>query len=99
MGWEKSFNRAIDDLFAKISDPDEPFHVPTSEASFDIHRFMAKYFLDGLGGKPDTKKTPEPVTLYSFLEDKREARAILASIPGLHVRHAEDWRSGYTFVG
>lgn len=70
VSWEESFERAIVDIFAKISDPDQPFDVPTLEASFAIHRFMAKYFLDGLGGKPDTKKTPEPVALYSFLEEK-----------------------------
>ncbi|ODM17597.1 hypothetical protein SI65_07272 [Aspergillus cristatus] len=83
--WEESFERAIDDLFAKISNHDQPFVVPTVEANFDIHHFMAKYFLDGLGGKPDPKKTPEPITLYSFLENEWEVRAAFASIPGLQI--------------
>lgn len=75
------------------------FVIPMVEANLDIHRFMAKYFLDGLGGKPDPKKTLKPITLYSFLKNEWKARAAFEFIPELHVSHARDCFHKYTFVG
>lgn len=57
VGWEDSFEHGLDAAFAARSAPGARFHIPTSEANFDLDRFMAKYFLDGLNGKPDPKKT------------------------------------------
>ncbi|KAK3326941.1 hypothetical protein B0T19DRAFT_474813 [Cercophora scortea] len=66
---------------------------PTEEAEFDVDRFLAKYFLNGLHGQPDRAKTKEPVALDLSIDchDATLKKAIQA-IPGLAF-HASDYLS------
>lgn len=84
VGWEDTFARGLDAAFATYSAPGAKLHIPTAEANFDLDRFMAKYFLDGLNGKPDPKKTTEPLDLYS-VEHLPRLLAVVEAIPGLHL--------------
>ncbi|GFF53864.1 hypothetical protein IFM62136_02431 [Aspergillus lentulus] len=47
VGWEDSFEHGLDAAFAARSAPGARFHIPTSEANFDLDRFMAKYTILG----------------------------------------------------
>jgi hypothetical protein len=99
VGWEDSFERGLDAAFATCSAPGARFHTPTSEANFDLDRFMAKYFLDGLNGKPDPKKTTDPIELYPFFEHLPHLISVVESIPGLHLIQVKGAWSKYTIVG
>ncbi|RHZ72924.1 hypothetical protein CDV55_105534 [Aspergillus turcosus] len=100
VGWEDTFERGLDAAFATCSAPGARLHTPTSEANFDLDRFMAKYFLDGLNGKPDPKKTTEPIELYPFFEHRPRLITVVESIPGLHLRQVKGtWNSNYTILG
>ncbi|KAF7119133.1 hypothetical protein CNMCM5793_008873 [Aspergillus hiratsukae] len=84
VGWEDTFERGLDAAFATYSAPGAKLHIPTAEANFDLDRFMAKYFLDGLNGKPDPKETTEPLDLYS-VEHLPRLMTVVEAIPGLHL--------------
>jgi hypothetical protein len=100
VGWEDTFERGLDAAFATCSAPGARFHTPTSEANFDLDRFMAKYFLDGLNGKPDPKKTTEPIELYPFFEHRPRLITVVESIPGLHLRRVKGSSNlKYTILG
>ena len=91
--WKDNFESGLDEAFASLSAPGVKFDVPTAEAQFDINRFLAKYFLDGLEGKPAPQKTVEPLELYPFGDPgfaylgERLQQAV-ALIPGLHLCYA-----------
>ncbi|EAW10282.1 uncharacterized protein ACLA_047510 [Aspergillus clavatus NRRL 1] len=87
VGWEDTISRGIDAAFARLSAPGTKSHVASSEMRFDLDRFMAKYFLDGIKGRPDPKKTPNPVELHSFSQEWPDLAKIVASVPGLHIAH------------
>lgn len=97
VGWKPTFQRGMDEAFVKLAD--YGLHVPTSEANFDLDRFLAKYFLDGLNGKPVPRKTPDPITLYPFFEHQDGLRTAVASIPGLHLCEAHAVYSLRTLIG
>ncbi|GFF28930.1 hypothetical protein IFM61606_00411 [Aspergillus udagawae] len=100
VGWADTFVRGLDAAFATCSAPGAPLDIPTTEANFDLDRFMAKYFLDGLNGKPDPKKTTEPIELCPFFEHLPRLITVVDSIPGLHlIRVKGAWNSEYTIVG
>ncbi|RHZ62811.1 uncharacterized protein CDV56_108802 [Aspergillus thermomutatus] len=100
VGWEDTLARGLDAAFATCSAPGSQLHIPTTEANFDLDRFMAKYFLHGLNGKPDPKKTTNPIELYSFFEHLPRLRTVVESIPGLHLRQARGaFDSLHTIVG
>lgn len=98
VGWKTNIQRGIDAAFAKLSSPDARFHIPTSEANFDLDRFLAKYFLDGLHGKPAPRKTPKPIELYPFFKHIARLQAALASIPGLHLCRAKGMYDTSTII-
>ncbi|KAK3681256.1 hypothetical protein B0T22DRAFT_485348 [Podospora appendiculata] len=56
---------------------------PTDEAAFDADRFLAKYFLDGLHGRPDRAKTKEPVALSLHVPCYDNLENAIQAIPGL----------------
>ncbi|GIJ82271.1 hypothetical protein Asppvi_000777 [Aspergillus pseudoviridinutans] len=99
VGWEDTFARGLDAAFATCSAPGAPLHIPTSEANFDLDRFMAKYFLDGLNGKPDPTKTTEAIELYTFFEHLPRLITVVQSVPGLHLIRVEGADCEYTIVG
>ncbi|KAF7165482.1 hypothetical protein CNMCM5623_009604 [Aspergillus felis] len=99
VGWEDTFARGLDAAFATCSAPGARFHIPTSEANFDLDRFMAKYFLDGLNGKPDPTKAAEPIELYPFFEHLPRLITVVESIPGLHLIRVKGANCEYTIVG
>ena len=99
VGWETNLQRGLDAAFAKLSAPDARLHIPTSEANFDLDRFLAKYFLDGLHGKPAPRKTPEPITLYPFFNHRVRLEAAVASIPGLRLCRARGMHGTSTIIG
>ncbi|KAF7561368.1 hypothetical protein G7046_g2801 [Stylonectria norvegica] len=55
---------------------------PTSEACFDFERLLAKYFLDGLHGRPDRNKTHEALVLDTRYLTETDIRAV-AAVPAL----------------
>jgi hypothetical protein len=69
------------------------------EANFDLDRFLAKYFLDGLNGKPAPHKTPDPITLFPFFEHRNRLGAAVALIPGLCINHAKGEYGIHTIIG
>jgi hypothetical protein len=98
VGWKTNLQRGLDAAFAKLSSPDAGLHIPTSEANFDLDRFLAKYFF-GLNGKPAPRKTPEPITLYTFFKHGAQLQAAVASIPGLHLCRADGIYGAKTIIG
>ncbi|OXV10329.1 hypothetical protein Egran_01912 [Elaphomyces granulatus] len=99
VGWKSHLERGIDVEFAKLDSPAARFHVHTSEADFDLDRFLAKYFLDGLNGKPAPHKTPDPITLFPFFEHRNRLREAVALIPGLCVAEAKGSNGKKTIIG
>jgi hypothetical protein len=99
VGWKTNLQHGVDAAFAKLSSPDAPLHTPTSEANFDLDRFLAKYFLDGPNGKPAPRKSPEPIELYPFFEHRARLQAAVASIPGLHLCRADGMHGTSTIIG
>lgn len=94
VGWSgPPFEKGMDEAFSDIGRRDliADLHRATWEANFNVDRFLAKYFLTGLMGQPDQKKTPDPVELYYFLspqtKDKLEQAA--KSVPGLQFVRTE----------
>ncbi|KAI1503789.1 hypothetical protein F5X99DRAFT_406788 [Biscogniauxia marginata] len=100
VGWEESFSRGLDRAFESIGRPSNIFDVPTSEAMFDVPRFIRKYFLDE-EGRALPSKTTEPVQLSQFLSSKQ--RELLAStiqtFTTLTMAEIVSIRGRYTIVG
>ncbi|KAI0451010.1 hypothetical protein F5B21DRAFT_488721 [Xylaria acuta] len=69
IAWASELDRGIDTAFAMIDQPDVKTDHPTLEAFFDAERFLAKYFLDGLRGKPAPGKQKKPLILRSWIAD------------------------------
>ncbi|KAI8627998.1 hypothetical protein F5Y19DRAFT_486308 [Xylariaceae sp. FL1651] len=63
IAWAAQLERGIDTAFALISSADIKCDRPTLEAYFDANRFLDKYFLDGVRGKPAPWKREEPLVL------------------------------------
>lgn len=64
----------------------DPWWVATAEAQVGMDRFFAKYFLDGVFGRPMPRKTPAPVTLRGWLggkEVRQRLVRVVQCIPGL----------------
>lgn len=99
VGWETNLSHGLDKAFAELSSPDAQSHVPTTEANFDLDRFLAKYLLDGLNGEPAPQKTPDPIILYPFFKHESHLREAVALIPGLHIRRADGLYGARTIVG
>ena len=99
VGWEDRFERALDAEFTKLDSPATKFHIPTTEANFDLDRFLAKYFLDDLKGKPARDKTPDPITLFPFFEHRNQLREAVLLVPGLHFAHVEVEYEKRTIIG
>lgn len=100
VGWKSQLDRGVEKAFARIDSLGTPMHVPTMEANFDLDRFFAKYFLDGVNGKPAPAKTPEPVRLDSFFRNKGRLYSVYGSIPGLNIVTADNkYGSMITFLG
>lgn len=60
VGWETNIGSGIDEVFASLSsgsNATNPFDIPMQEESYDVDRFLAKYFLEGLNGDPAPQKT------------------------------------------
>ncbi|KAI1748717.1 hypothetical protein F4782DRAFT_516013 [Xylaria castorea] len=66
IAWASELKRGVDAAFAMIDRPDVKTDHPTLEAFFDPERFLAKYFLDSLRGKPAPKKQKKPLILESW---------------------------------
>jgi hypothetical protein len=84
IGWRDNFEAGLDEAFARLSAPDARPPVLATEAHFDLRRFLAKYFLDGLDGKPAPQKTPEPIEIERYWEPAGLDNAV-SRIPGLHI--------------
>jgi len=72
--WQAREKKRRDDEFAQLPNP-------TAEANYDLHRFLAKYFLDG-HGQPDKTKTPDPLALPGY-DARPTLHAAAERIPGL----------------
>ncbi|KAK3990916.1 hypothetical protein QBC44DRAFT_288015 [Cladorrhinum sp. PSN332] len=84
VGWEgDEFEQVVNGIFesVKVEAVNAGASVPTAEAHFDLERFVAKYFLDGIGGRPAPQKTPEPVALEAWFGGF-DAKARLAETAG-----------------
>ena len=92
IGWENQMERAIEAEFLKLDSP-------TMEANFDLDRFLAKYFLDDLKGKPARSKMATPITLFPWLEHGDLLEEAVSLIPGLHVMNASVEYLEMTLVG
>jgi hypothetical protein len=99
VGWKGHLERALDAEFAKLDSPTAKLHIPTAEANFDLDRFLAKYFLDGLNGKPAPHKTPDPITLFPFFEHRDQLGAAVMLIPGLYVNDTNGEYRMKTIIG
>jgi hypothetical protein len=99
VGWKSHLERGIDAEFAKLNSPGARLHIPTAEANFDLDRFLAKYFLDSLNGKPAPRKAPDPITLFPFFEHRNRLGAAVALIPGLCINHAKGEYGIHTIIG
>lgn len=99
VGWKATLQRGLDEAFVKLSAPDATLHVPTAEANFDLGRFLAKYFLDSLNGKPAPQKTSDPITLYPFFRHQGRLQTAVALISGLHLCHADGIYGLRTIIG
>jgi hypothetical protein len=99
VGWKSHLERALDAEFAKLDSPNAGLHILTVEANFDLDRFLAKYFLDGLNGKPAPHKTPDPITLFPFFEHRNRLGAAVALIPGLCINDANGEYGRQTIIG
>jgi hypothetical protein len=99
VGWKGHLERAIDAEFAKLDSPTAKLHIPTTEANFDLDRFLAKYFLDGLNGKSAPHKTPDPITLFPFFQHRNRLGAATVLIPGLHINDANGEYRVTTIIG
>lgn len=72
VGWSgRAFERGLDEAFSRVSEADSsittPVDTPDAEAIFSVERFLAKYFRNGIRGRPDKRKTPQPVQLKSWV--------------------------------
>ncbi|TGJ84555.1 hypothetical protein E0Z10_g4209 [Xylaria hypoxylon] len=64
IAWAPEFEKGITTAFSMIDTrPGIEYDRPTLEALFDPDHFLAKYFLDGLHGKPVFRKQKTPVIL------------------------------------
>ena len=68
--WGDVLIPGVEKAFEGIKEMEEarrdPLFRPTIEAHFDIDRFVAKYFLDGMFGKPERTRTPNPVVIRGW---------------------------------
>jgi hypothetical protein len=89
IAWAAQFEKAVDTVFAMINSVETKLDRPTLEACFDPDRFVAKYFLDGMRGKPAPWKQATPLIVkYWITHDdglKRLSRAA-EHVPDLMVR-------------
>jgi hypothetical protein len=99
VGWKSHLERGLDAEFAKLDSPTAKQHIPTAEANFDLDRFLAKYFLDGLNGKPAPHKTPDPIMLFPFFEHRNRIEAAVALIPELCINDAKGEYGIETIIG
>jgi hypothetical protein len=99
VGWKGHLERAIDAEFAKLDSTAAKLHIPTAEANFDLDRFLAKYFLDGLNGKPAPHKAPDPITLFPFFKHRNRLGAAVVLIPGLYINGANGEHGTVTIIG
>ena len=99
VGWEATLQRGVDEAFITLPSSNTAGYVPTAEANFDLSRFLAKYFLDSLNGKPAPEKTPNPITLYRLFKDEYRLQTAVASIPGLHLCRADGIYETRTIIG
>ncbi|KAI0205912.1 hypothetical protein F4808DRAFT_184733 [Astrocystis sublimbata] len=89
IAWASEFERGIDDAFAMIGQPRVKADHATREATFDPERFLAKYFLDGLRGKPAPGKRTQLLVLeYWFTSQDSHEKLLQAvkSVPDLLVQ-------------
>ncbi|KAI0009865.1 hypothetical protein F4779DRAFT_617191 [Xylariaceae sp. FL0662B] len=110
IAWAAALERGVEAAFDMIDRPDVKCDHPTLEASFDPDRFLAKYFLDGVRGKPAPRKQVTPLVLRLWVEAEdglgRLSRAA-EHVPELLVQRAvkpsddSDWdcREGCVIVG
>jgi hypothetical protein len=99
VGWKGHLERALDAEFTRLDSPAAKQHIPTAEANLDLDRFLAKYFLDGLNGKPAPHKTRDPVTLFPFFKHRNRLGAAVALIPGLYINDANGEYGIRTIIG
>ncbi|KAI0438484.1 hypothetical protein F4803DRAFT_534855 [Xylaria telfairii] len=67
IAWASKLERGVGTAFAMIDRPGVKLDHPTLEALFDPERFLAKYFLDGLRGKPAPGKQKQPLVLEPWI--------------------------------
>ncbi|KAI0534717.1 hypothetical protein GGR58DRAFT_481685 [Xylaria digitata] len=66
IAWAPKFKKGVASAFGMIdSRPDIKYDRPTLEALFDPDHFLAKYFFDGLHGKPIYGKQKNPLVLMA----------------------------------
>ncbi|KAI0141265.1 hypothetical protein GGR57DRAFT_420048 [Xylariaceae sp. FL1272] len=84
IAWPGRLEEGIDLAFEEINDPRIKCHRPTLESVLDTDRFLAKYFLDRVGGVPAPGKTTEPLELEHWADAQKLSEAT-AHIPDLFV--------------
>ncbi|KAK0610980.1 hypothetical protein B0T14DRAFT_316404 [Immersiella caudata] len=89
--------RGMDRAFAEIEKMEEaradPLFAATMEAHFDVNRFMAKYFLSGVFGRPVRKRTPHAVVLrgwFGGVKDRQHLLTVVKHCEGLSVCYFMD---------
>ncbi|KAI1264047.1 hypothetical protein F5Y18DRAFT_392379 [Xylariaceae sp. FL1019] len=88
IAWAARLEEGVDIAFEEINHPRIKCHRPTLESVLDIDRFLGKYFLDCVGGKPAPHKTTEPLQLDYWADAQKLAQAIV-NITGLFVRQVQ----------
>lgn len=91
IAWAQELDRGVDTAFTMIDKLDVKGDYPTLEAYFDLDRFLARYFLDGLRGQPAPEKQREPLVLERWVGDDDIAEKLIQAtshLPGLLVQAA-----------
>ncbi|KAI0516948.1 hypothetical protein F5B22DRAFT_605632 [Xylaria bambusicola] len=92
IAWDSAFKRGIGDAFTLIDRPDVKGDHPTLEALFDPELFLAKYFLDGLHGRPKCEKQKKPLALkpwFAYGNSIEKLKQAVNRVPELLIQETE----------
>lgn len=80
----------MDDSLPDLPESSDSSNLASRELIFDVNRFLAKYFLDGLNGKPDPMKTPDPIAVSAPIRIQRfPYEAAISRVPELELCYLE----------
>ncbi|KAK1830419.1 hypothetical protein QBC39DRAFT_353956 [Podospora conica] len=88
VGWRAGLVQAVaaafDEIAADVRAWGDPWWVATAEAQFEMDRFFAKYFLEGMYGRPMPRKTPKPVTVRGWVGNQAFRHQLVGVVQQIH---------------